>query len=144
MNQTFYETLRQRGFKAGLTSRYPRIAQACGANRMNGFVLDPDGDMYKCWNEIGDKSVRIGNITNFGQRGKNERMREIRWLTWEPFEYADCLACKLLPVCMGGCSYLAMFVNRERPDCGEWKYSLEHYVRARYHREKKRKAQSEK
>ena len=144
LNQTFHETLRQRGFKTGQMPHYPRIAHACGANRMNAFVLDPDGDMYKCWSEIGDKPARIGNIVDFKQRGKNERMHEIRWLTWEPFEYADCVKCKMLPICMGGCGYRAMFVNKDRPDCAEWKYSLEHYVRARFKREKEIKAAGEK
>ncbi|WP_243454595.1 radical SAM/SPASM domain-containing protein [Desulfosporosinus fructosivorans] len=136
LNQTFHETLRQRDFKIGQMPYYPRIAYACGANRMNAFVLDPDGDMYKCWSEIGDKPVRIGNIMDLKQRGKNERMHEIRWLTWEPFEYADCVECKMLPICMGGCGYRAMFVNKDWPDCAEWKYSLEHYVRARFNQEK--------
>lgn len=143
INQTFHETLRQRGFKTGQMP-YPRIAHACGANRMNAFVLDPDGDMYKCWSEIGDKPARIGNIVDFRQRGKNERMHEIRWLTWEPFEYADCMACKMLPICMGACGYRAMFVNKDRPDCAGWKYSLEHYVRVRFKREKEIKAAGEK
>ncbi len=141
LNRTFNETLRQRGFRTGQTPCYPSIAQSCGAIRMNAFVIDPDGDMYKCWSEIGDKQARIGNIAGFRQRGKNERMREIRWLTWEPFEYEDCLACKVLPICMGGCGYRAMFVNKDRPACVEWKYSLEHYVRARYRREKNMKAE---
>lgn len=141
LNQTFHEILRQRGFKTGQTPYYPSIAYACGANRMNAFVLDPDGDMYKCWSEIGNKPASIGNIARFRQREKNERMREIRWLTWEPFEYAGCLACKVLPICMGGCSYRAMFVNKTGPTCVEWKYSLENYVRARYRREKEVKLQ---
>ncbi|MFZ5643687.1 MAG: radical SAM protein [Bacillota bacterium] len=136
LNQNFRETLRQRGFKQGREPHYPSIAHACGANRMNTFVIDPDGDMYKCWSEIGDKPARIGNIADFRQRGREERMHEIRWLTWEPFEYPDCVECRMLPICMGGCSYRAMFVNKDRPDCAEWKYSLEHYVRARFNREK--------
>lgn len=143
LNQDFHETLRQRGFKTGQMPYYPRIAHACGANRMNAFVLDPDGDMYKCWSEIGDKPVRIGNIVDFKQRGKQERMHEIRWLTWEPFEYQNCVKCKMLPICMGSCGYRAMFVNKDRPDCVEWKYSLEHYVRARFNREKEVKAGGE-
>jgi len=139
LNQTLQEILRKRGFKAGQEPYYPRIARACGANRTNNYVIDPDGDMYKCWSEIGDKLSRIGNITGFNQRSKIERMREIRWLTWEPFEYEECLACKMLPICMGGCSYQAVFVNKDRGDCREWKYGLEHYVRARYRREKELK-----
>lgn len=136
LNQTFHETLKQRGFKIGQISYYPRIAHACGANRVNSYVIGPDGDMYKCWSEIGDKPASIGNITDFKQRTKQERMHEIRWLTWEPFEYANCVACKMLPICMGGCGYRAMFVNKDRPDCAEWKYSLEHYIRDRFMREK--------
>lgn len=140
LNQTLHETLTQRGFKTGQTPYYPRIAHACGAIRMNALVLDPDGDMYKCWSEIGDKPARIGNIADDRQRSKGERTHEIRWLTWEPFEYADCVKCRMLPICMGGCGYRAMFVNRDRPDCAEWKYSLEHYVRARFKREKEIRA----
>lgn len=135
-NQTFHAALRQIGFKTGQKPYYPRLAQACGANQINEFVFDPDGDMYKCWSEIGDKTARIGNIVNFKQRGKHERMHEIRWLTWEPFEYTECVECKLLPLCMGGCGYRAMFVNKVKPECAEWKYSLEHYIRTRFMREK--------
>jgi uncharacterized protein len=143
LKQSFHETLRQRGFKTGQTPCYPIIAHACMANRMNSFVIDPDGDIYKCLSEIGDKSARIGDIVDLEQQGKDERTQEIRWVTWEPFEYSDCVACKVLPICMGGCGYRAMFVNQDRPDCAEWKYSLEHYVRVRYNREKEIKAEAE-
>ncbi|WP_104373804.1 radical SAM/SPASM domain-containing protein [Desulfocucumis palustris] len=136
LNQTLQRELRLRGFKAGQTPYYPRVADSCTANQTNTFVLDPDGDMYKCWSEVGDKSARIGNIIDYKGRGKAERMHEIRWLTWEPFETAECLECKILPICMGSCAYKAMFVNSGKPDCAEWKYSLEHYVRDRYNREK--------
>ena len=38
------------------------------------------------------------------------------------------------------CGYRAMFVNENKPDCSEWKYGLEQYVRARFKREKESKA----
>ena len=139
LDRAFRETLRTRGFKAGQKPEYPHIAHTCGANRMNAFVLDPDGDMYKCWSEIGNKPARIGNIMDIDQRTRQERMHEIRWLTWEPFEYPDCLECKILPLCMGSCGYRAMFVNRDKPDCAEWKYCLEQSLRARFSWEKKKK-----
>ncbi len=142
LNQIFLETLRQRGFKTGQTPYYPRISYACGANRLNALVVDPDGDMYRCWAEIGDKAARIGNISDFKQRRMDERMHEIRWLTWEPFEYSACVECKVLPICMGGCGYRAMFANKDKQDCADWKYSLEHYVRVRFNREKEIKAAS--
>ena len=136
LNRAFQATLRQKGFKKAGMSRYPRTAVACAANQINSLVVDPDGDLYKCWSEIGEKTARIGNITSFNRRSQSERMHEIRWLTWEPFERADCLACKFLPLCMGGCSYRSLFANTGRPDCDEWKYSLEYYVKDKFNREK--------
>ncbi|WP_269852014.1 SPASM domain-containing protein [Methanosarcina horonobensis] len=48
------------------------------------------------------------------------------------FEYPDCVKCKMLPICMGGCAHQAMFINGGRPECKEWKYGLEHYVRTKF------------
>ncbi|HML88750.1 MAG TPA: SPASM domain-containing protein [Methylomusa anaerophila] len=125
----FHRTLAHRGFKAG---RYPRSAVSCSANYLNAFVIDPDGDMYKCWHEVGNKPLAVGNIAGFDKpRDRQQRMREIRWLTWEPFAYAGCLSCKLVPVCMGGCSYRAMHAGDNQPDCLEWKYGLEDYIKLR-------------
>src|SRR5205823_631489 len=132
----FYEDLARRGFDAGRTANYPRNARACDANRMNAFVVDPDGDLYKCWTEIGNKAASIGTIRDLKGSNHEEGDREVRWLTWEPFEYSDCVECKMLPICMGGCGCQAMFLNNGRPECKEWKYSLEHYVRSRFAFEK--------
>lgn len=132
INQAFYKNLNLMGFEAGRESFYPRFARACDANRTNAFVLDPDGDMYKCWTEIGNKATSIGKIGDLTQQKEEKGNREIQWLTWEPFEYPDCVECKMLPICMGGCAHHAMFINRDRPECKEWKYSLENYVRSRF------------
>lgn len=132
INQNFYKNLNQMGFDAGRESFYPRFARACDANRTSAFVLDPDGDMYKCWTEIGNKTASIGKIGDLTRQKQEKKNREIQWLTWEPFEYPDCVECKMLPICMGGCANQAMFVNKGRPECKEWKYGLEHYVRTRF------------
>ncbi|MCC4771027.1 SPASM domain-containing protein [Methanosarcina sp. DH2] len=132
VNQAFKKNLSLMGFETGRTSFYPRFARACDANRTNAFVLDPDGDMYKCWTEIGNKTASIGKIGDLTQQNKEKGNHEIQWLTWEPFEYSDCIECKMLPICMGGCAHHAMFINKGRPECKEWKYGLEHYVRSRF------------
>lgn len=144
INQEFYKNLNLMGFQAGKESFYPRFARACDANRMNAFVLDPDGDMYKCWTEIGNKTASIGKIGNLTRNNEEKGNREIQWLAWEPFEYSDCVECKMLPICMGGCAHQAMFINRGRPECKEWKYGLEHYVRARFSSLKSLRAASSK
>jgi uncharacterized protein len=139
-NWEFRETLRRRGFKWGQEPYYPRIAFSCLANRANSYVIDPDGDICLCWHEIGDKAKVIGNIITFDQpRAKNQKLHEIRWLTWEPFDYPECAECQILPICMAGCGYQAMFV-KGRPQCLEWKYDVEKYLLARYKLEKNKQA----
>lgn len=138
INQTFREILQQKGFKTSISIDYPHIASPCGATRINTFVVDPEGTIYKCWSEIGNKNSRIGTISDLSQHNEDDWMREIRWINWNPFDYDDCIACKILPVCMGNCGYRAMFVNNV-PDCAEWKYTLEHHVRARFNYEKLKK-----
>lgn len=34
----------------------------CGAISLNNYVIDPLGDLYKCWNEIGRKEKAVGNV----------------------------------------------------------------------------------
>ena len=101
---------------------------------MNAFVIGPDGEMYKCWHEIGRKECSIGNVMKAGKRrDRNQRMHEIRWLTWEPFEYAECRQCKVLPICMGGaCGYRAMFAGQNKPQCSQWRYGLEQALKEYY------------
>lgn len=132
INQDFYKNLNLKGFEAGRESFYPRFARACDANRTNAFVLDPDGDMYKCWTEIGNKTASIGKIGDLTRQNNEKENREIQWLSWEPFEYSDCVECKMLPICMGGCAHQAMSINKGRPECKEWKYGLENYVRTMF------------
>ena len=132
INQDFYKNLNLMGFEAGRESFYPRFARACDANRTNAFVLDPDGDMYKCWTEIGNKTASIGKIGDLTRQNNEKGNHEIQWLSWEPFEYSGCVECKMLPICMGGCAHQAMSINKGRPECKEWKYGLENYVRTMF------------
>jgi len=117
--------------------KYPHLAIPCVANRSNAFVIDPDGYVYKCWEEIGKRDIAIGNVLNWQDRSRTCRINEINWVGWEPYDYKDCCECKLLPICMGGCPQQAMFVTPGSTDCREWKYNLEHFVRLRYEKEKK-------
>jgi len=141
VNQTFERRLHQGGSKPDPSLHYPRCINVCSANGLSTLVIDPDGDVYKCWTAIGEKSARVGNVLDFENRSQEEMAREIKWITWEPFENPDCKACKVLPICLGGCPY-GPILNGEDHECAEWKYGLEYYVRARYEREKARQAAS--
>jgi len=76
----------------------PRIG-ICGAIAPNSYIIDPYGDIYKCWDDIGNINERIGNITNIELKNSNI----IKWINYNFLKDEECKECCFLPVCMGGC-----------------------------------------
>lgn len=136
ISHEMWKTLLGRNLLAKREMKYPHLAIPCVANRSNAYVVDPDGYMYKCWEEIGKTNCAVGNVLNWQERTRNNKMHEISWLGWEPYDYQECCECKLLPICMGGCPQQSMFVTPGCTDCKEWKYNLEDFIRLRYEKEK--------
>lgn len=77
----------------------------CGADYLYSYVIDSEGFMYKCWNDIGIKQKSIGNLDDYYNVIHNPNANYSKWMIWSPFQYDKCRECKLLPICMGGCSY---------------------------------------
>ncbi|MEO0181755.1 MAG: radical SAM protein [candidate division WOR-3 bacterium] len=98
--------LREEGYKRGfgLWQRPKSRDVFCAAERINFFLVDCEGRLFKCWTEIDDNKP-VGNV--WPER-KRDFSRESKWLLHEPFENPTCLGCRLLPICMGGCPYQAM------------------------------------
>lgn len=57
-----YYDLYTRGFLEG--SVYPtlRLSKTCCASCVNSFIIGPEGEIYKCWNDVSDASKIIGYI----------------------------------------------------------------------------------
>ncbi len=74
----------------------------CYAERENQFIINCNGDVYKCSVGEFNPEQRVGYI-----RGDGVFVKEAeRWNQWtgeaELFE-DECFSCKYLPLCMGGC-----------------------------------------
>jgi uncharacterized protein len=110
---------------------YPDTSSGCVATAMQSFVVDPVGNLYKCWNHLGINEKSIGTL--FEPLEVNSLM--IKYLT-ESFENdTECKDCKVLPICMGGCVDVRVKVKSgefERKDCASWKYYLEETIREYY------------
>ncbi|MBF1426108.1 MAG: radical SAM protein [Prevotella histicola] len=82
---------------------YPRPQRnECAIRNKNAVVIGPEGELYKCWNDVGIKNKIIGNI-----EGKitNEHLL-LRYLVGaDPLEDSNCKKCLLFPVCGGGCPF---------------------------------------
>lgn len=89
---------------------YPGLKSlACTAVQYGAYVVDPDGDLYSCFNVIGDKEKKIGDVNHMWALNSEY----IKWLLHEPT--GECLTCNLLPMCAGGCPY--EFFLKGKPTC---------------------------
>jgi len=114
--------LLKRGFK---TSTYPQLKGAyCTADSLNSQVISPGGAIVKCWNHICDEGESVGHALS-SRMTPREEANTCKWLAWDPFEKPDCRRCKILPICMGGCPYLAFKSGlKNRGYCIDLKYNL--------------------
>lgn len=76
-----------------------RSDSACASVGLNYYVVDPEGYLYTCWNDIGIKELSIGSFDNIDEYNSNYR----KWLLQDYSE--ECKQCVYLPLCQGGCPY---------------------------------------
>lgn len=79
-----------------------QTCESCGDRKM--FYLMPDLSLWKCINDIGYDKCKIGNLK---EDGTPELIPEniINWYKscMAAFTDKECMKCKLLPDCLGGC-----------------------------------------
>lgn len=106
------------------------ISIYCGAEKYNAYNIDENLNLYKCWNDMGDKSKSIGKIGD-ENRTELERKNERDYMLWDPFKSKKCKKCQYLPLCLGGCPFMGKKINRQQ--CDKWKYIIadmvEEYVK---------------
>ena len=92
--------------------------------RANELVVGSRGELYKCWDSVGDQSEVIGDIRD--RASPNSRLA--KWLSYDPFQNQECRGCIALPVCMGGCAHHAfdklLYENR----CGTFRHTFQEQV----------------
>jgi uncharacterized protein len=77
------------------------ITSPCTAVRSNELVLGARGELYKCYDSVGNPHVVIGHLRSW--RDPNDRV--LKWLRYDPFADEGCRSCIALPTCMGGCAH---------------------------------------
>ncbi|GHE80438.1 radical SAM/SPASM domain-containing protein [Streptomyces spiralis] len=96
----------------------------CTAVRANELVVGSKGELYKCWNSVGNRMEEIGNIRDY--TNPNGRMQ--RWLKYDPFSNEECRTCVALPVCMGGCAHYALTSSNYENRCGTFRHTYQEQV----------------
>lgn len=107
---------------------YPKLSYgACGATKINSFVIKPNGDLCKCWNEVSQENTEIRDLKS----SMTNISRFIKWVNYDPTEIEKCKNCEILPICMGGsCPYRVVFPQEMNAsiECNEYKYLLKEYI----------------
>jgi len=79
----------------------------CGAIARTMLVVGPVGDLYRCWHSLGCKAEAIGNLHS----GIDKDGVDAAWQNFSPLSTSECRDCRVLPLCMGGCTHAKVFTG---------------------------------
>ena len=84
---------------------YPHGSQSCScvANTSNMFVIGTNGEIYKCWEDVGKNRRVVGNICH-EEPITNQELLAIYTIGTDPYADTECLKCRFLPICAEICA----------------------------------------
>ncbi len=116
----YFRMLLQEGFRV---EKLPApISTFCMAQMTGSFLIDPPGNLYRCFNHVANEEQSMGNIS---KPIDYQHPNFTRLFRFDPFRDPACSECDLLPVCMGGCP--SRRSDRQQSGasmCESWKHNL--------------------
>ena len=114
------------------------VTGGCTMTRKNAYVVGPDGELYKCWNDVGNPQEEIGNVSSF--LNWNMPLVAEGMVGASYLEDSKCEKCFFFPICDGGCAKMRLLNNRDgekRDTCSYFKNHIKTFLELYY--EKKHK-----
>ena len=78
-------------------------AKTCCATCANSFIIGPQGEIYKCWNDVSNESKVVGHIDRPEIENKKLYYRYHEGCAW--YNDPECKKCFFLPICNGKCAW---------------------------------------
>lgn len=123
----FNEKLEQKEFINDKVHKYPVLkGNFCGADSISSLVIDPNGNIYKCWSDVGTNEYKVGNIIKNPSQVSQNVDKYMQYMLYDATMDVECKECKVLPLCMGGCPRRKLDGQVDR--CNIYKYVLEEYI----------------
>lgn len=126
------EELGQRLVARGLAQPlYPELGSGCTATSVSSFVIGPQGEMYRCWNHVGDRKAIVGTVFDASINHPLYFQYLVAGFEQDP----ECLQCRFLPICAGGCVDVRIKAARgllPGKDCSRWRFYLEKQLASYY------------
>lgn len=112
---------------------YPSSHRAgCSIRNMNTLVIGPKGELYRCWEDVGNEERVYGNIKG---HITNSRLLMRYINASNQFKDAKCRECILLPLCAGGCPKHRManiYEGKKIDVCPLLKHNMEDFLYLHY------------
>lgn len=86
----------------------------CYVSLDNGFTINHDGLIYKCFGDANPPKNSIGSLNSIGEIDFISS-EYLRWYNHDCLENKMCINCILLPVCMGGCKHNSLGLSLNLP-----------------------------
>jgi uncharacterized protein len=113
---------------------YPKPHRVgCIATKKNGYVVGAEGQLYKCWEDVGIKDKEIGTIFT-EMKDWNHTLLSRYLVGVEPFDDQDCKDCFYLPICEE-CPvmwYRRKYEGQEVVPCANYKDRLPEFLEMFY------------
>jgi uncharacterized protein len=119
----------------GIGGFYPsgNLDSLCIATTYLGFVIGPQGELYKCWEDVGNPGMSIGSIF-LDKAVTNPELQALYSIGIDAYSDVNCRECAVLPICGGGCANKRLkkkWLGDEGPDfCSPYKENLIAYLEA--------------
>jgi uncharacterized protein len=82
---------------------YPfRTDKNCVSTQRNGYLIGPEGELYKCWHHLGHQDKIVGSIYEKNVISNIDKFADAM-LKKDCIFDVQCTSCVLFPSCMGGC-----------------------------------------
>lgn len=105
---------------------------SCVASKYFAFVIGPEGEIYKCWRMVGNKTECIGNVND----GTFDMVKFSKYLVGADYTLdPQCLNCQFVTLCGGGCPLVRMrnrYEGTKINHCCPEKTHMEQLMELRY------------
>ncbi len=113
------------------TKLYPQKSNSdCMMRQKDSWLIGPNGDLYKCMSDLGDKNKVVGNL-NTGIT--NHNLLSTFLIGADPFLDNICSSCKNMPECGGGCPSKRIEFDenniKKRP-CSVFKNNMSSFIKS--------------
>ena len=112
---------------------YPsgNLDSLCIAKIHLGFVIGPKGELYKCWEDVGNQTMIIGSIFQENPI-TNPELQALYSIGIDAYNDSNCRECSVLPICGGGCANKRLkrkWLGEDGPEfCSPYKENLAAYL----------------